>query len=1701
MSSLITVNPAIMSKLDLRETFHSEEDNLARMKGFFMPVAARDLTVGIHAGASSGRPRSFLITGRPAFGKSHLALYLMNFLGQPAGHPVMEHIIKESQDFPQERIKADLGQFVVAPVPPIDMNKPSFNGLIITALAGALSRAGIAFTPPQTTYANEYCSQLARHVGTKGKKGILFVMDDFEPLMLEIERKMDSSLCTSMIEFFAFIRSFRDLPIFFVGVGSMFPMKYITRGMEEEAKRKLRQVFDEVFWMDYQTEEWVDFATSTILQHPSMEALDVLSTNSEFDRIASFVHDAGLFKGRDRDYIQHHVLPLCFPFHPFTLITLPRLSQKVCHTEKNLFSFFRDTGAGSFSHFLDTFGVFQASGKLSLISMDFLFAYYEQAIKEAPHLRHVSDAVNKAGVLAGSNPLSRKVIRALGLMNMIRDDVIKPTKKNIIGSLNLDDRETQKFEGLILDMVSKNGFKFDRATSEVSLPVQKSSINLGDFVSRRLERINQELDPVEFLNRSFPIPPVPARQYNSNYCSDRQVSCRYVNIEELKNPDFAAFVNASLGVSVSGYSGDVAILYMLIEDDDELSQAREIVSSAQWEGVSLLVFALPLRPASLSKVIREMAALLEIREQEGVFADTDTDERELLEDRIKEVEGELREKLEFFRRPDRLYWYYRGSLISQIQEKPVEELADAMMEENFPFTPVVLNPAVSSFADSESFQGVRAEAVEILLSRMGTIILSSYPVRPAELLLHDVLVSTGILGMVREAGDFSEYMMNGPLEGETPLAAVWNTLYARILQSAEEGIRVIPLNDVLWDLLQPPYGVNPALLEILLAAIFQYCPWAVEIFSNFRQMQHTGEHSTLVKLERGYDALWRMVHDPEDVIIYFSEHFQGETPPVEYVEVKPSQETFEEGMAVRETHPGSIHPHGEGEEPVAWEAREDEPLPGAGTLPAEAGALPDSLAPYEEMEERETTPGVIQPLDEEETPAPVDGEGPALPQEALEEALEAEPLPGLEEEEEAPQGEILPLSEEEEAPEPLTVDGEEETPAPVDGEGPALPQEALEESLEAEPLPGRLEEEEESPQGEILPLDEEEEVPAPLTVDGEEESPAPVDQEGPASPQEALEESLEAEPLPGLDEEEESPQGEILPLSEEEEAPEPLTVDGEEETPAPVDQEGPAPREEEGEALEESLEAEPLPGLEEEEESPQAEILPLSEEEETPAPVDQEDPAPLEEEGEALEESLEAEPLPGLEEEGEPVYEEGYAPMAEASQEYAGEDETLSPYASSADGEAEYGTGSAAQYEYAREDQSQLETEPAYQDEAYADAGQEEEAAPLEYPREEEPQEAYAREESYAGYYPDEQAAEQEEAVELQAEPPYEEPAPCAQEPYSYDEPAREDSGYQDDGGVEAIPFDEPYSTVEMPIHDEGVAMEDLLEMMEMDEPVFLDDLPEPSLLPEFTPEEKDFVDSVIGLFTGNQPPASDIPLWEEGRDAILSWFESLPPMTRNARPQKEDDTSAFLALMKSGGTSLPPREFFSRALPSISGFQGERFPYETASQDLLTSLKNVHGFLGRYRQLKAAALLKAIKTVFTGKDGGDFQGIFNAWVEGVPADYPIQKFSSDARLLVQSSTGTTMEDFFLRTLPGQMGIGPIDSWETDRNMEYISRLSKAKLEVDVSFIITAFELPAAREPKMKVAREVFDKTLNGFQLSKNEKIQYVQAVLKELGT
>ena len=1260
MSSLINVNPNVLKKLNLNEVILDKEDNEKRIKGTFLNETARELTSLVYDGVMGGRQKSFLLTGRPGFGKSHVGLYLMNFLGNPIDNPVMEHVICDSERFPHSRMKQEIGNYLVVVVPPIDINTPLFNSAIIGSMDAAMMREGLDYPPPSTGSAPEYVQHVVEHIQRMGRyNGVLFVMDDFESVMIDIERKSGSETASSLVEFLNFISN-ASFPILFLAIGSMFPMKYITKGMEEEAKRRFTEIFNHLIWMDYSVEEWVEFVTTTLLHHPSMEALEVLTSNMEFEKLANFAYEAGLFQDRGVDYIQHKLLPTCFPLHPFTLVFLPRLSQKVCHTEKNLISFFRDTGAGSFRHFLDTFGIFQASGKLSMFTPDYLFSYYEKAIKGSPHMRNVAEAINKANILSNNNPLARRMIRLITLMQLVKDEIIRPTKKNIFNSLQFDDREVKRMETLIVDMIQKKGFKYDRNTSEIRLPIQKSSVNLQEFIERRIEKIQVEARPSEVLNQKYKLEDVFAKAYNDTYYTDRKLQCLYVGMDELRDPNFPHILTSSLGRGRGEYAGDVAILYLVTGNDEDLMEARNIAKSSDWENISRVVIAVPVRPANFFKVVWELEALDQIREKEPIFADPDSDEREMLEERASELKNELTEKLEFFRRSDRFYWYFRSNLIHQIQEKTIQELSDAMMEENFPFSPVIPNPAVSSFADSDEYVGIRKAAVEKIFGRPGSIIIPLQITEMYDGLLFDVLINTGIVVMANETSIFQEFVVSGPLEEETAVAAVWDTLYARILQSVEEGIRVIPINDVLWDLLQPPYGINPALIEIMLAVIFHACPWKVEIFKNFRQMRETGDHSSLLKMDMSYETVWNMVHDPEDIIVYFSEMTEED-------------------------------------------------------LQQEAEVAPAQVAPRMEPE--------------------------------------------------VPQGHYVP----------------EQTP------------------LESERTDGPGQ-----------------------TVGG--------------SPQENL----------------------------------------------------------------------------------------------------------------------------------------------------------------------------------------------SYQDQLSM---------------------------AVSKVYP------------TQAQSP--QPAP----------------GYP---GVDRIPSDEPYSTVEM----------NTVQPQAHPRPVQQSVAPPRQTQPPVPGEnyEKIYLDQVVELFAEHPPRPTQEVLWYEARSAIFSWFDTLPPITRHAEIQKGKEILGFLELVRGVGRDVPAHEFFTRYLPPAMGFNPVEFSFQKNGAAVVTIFKNIKSFLLRYQTLKDQTLWKAISTIFAGKKQ-QLAPAFAGWIEKVPQDLPVKRLSEDARLLLDIAPGGDMKKVFMEEVPKKMGIGPVDKWEIDRNMEYLSRLSKAKLEVEVSFVMYAFELPKDRSDKEGAARIAFRKTFEGFGFPREKQLEYLQEV------
>ena len=618
MSSLISVNLNLIKQPDLISTFNNEEDNIKRMDDFFFCEAAKDMVNDIAANLLKGKSRSYLIAGRPGIGKTTLLLYLANLLKSDIGDPVFKTLQEKSMDSLKE-IKEVLGKFlVVLPQPLSGTSEAKFDSNIITAINGAIAQKGYNFAPSAGGTLVDTIKETIEFLKEEtDDRGMAIIMGDIDPIISEIEKDDDSPLTNQVNQFLEFVKGYDDFPLTFISSGSFFPVHYATFGVEEDAIKKVSSSFDRFIWFDYSDDEWIQLVKGNILKQTSPDALVVLTTNPEFIRLAKFISEAGLYSDKGIKFIQNVLLPGTFPLHPYTLYFLPKLSQKISSKGKNLMAFFRDSSPGSFRYFLDTFGIFQASGKLSVYTSDYLFSYYESTIKGSTALRNIYNAVERAYMLSGNLPLARRVIRLVALMQIVDDPIIRPTKKNIMESLHMNPRDVNKFEPMLIEMIQKGGFSFDPETQEVLLPIEKTGINLRDYIDRQVEKLKDKFDASMVLNDRYQLRSEFSTEYNKKYATDRKAYRRYVNIKDLKDENFINNLLSSLGKGKGKYLGDVAVLYLVTDDDDELMEARNILSKEKRWSSPLFVAAVPIRPPGFLSLLLEKVALETLAEKEA----------------------------------------------------------------------------------------------------------------------------------------------------------------------------------------------------------------------------------------------------------------------------------------------------------------------------------------------------------------------------------------------------------------------------------------------------------------------------------------------------------------------------------------------------------------------------------------------------------------------------------------------------------------------------------------------------------------------------------------------------------------------------------------------------------------------------------------------------------------------------------------------------------------------------------------------------------------------------------------------------------------------------------------------------------------------------------------------------------------------------
>lgn len=873
MSSLISVNLNVIKQPDLISTFNTEEENSKRMSEFFVTGLTKDIIDDFQENLAAGKSRSYLIAGRPGVGKTTLLLFLANLLNTSGNEPLFD-IMKDRAGDSLADTKKQLGKFlVVFPQPITQPDEVRFNSNLITAINGAIAQKGYQFAPSTGDSLTDTLKETIDFLKSNTDiKGIAIMMGDMAPLISEMEKDEPSPATQQIFDFLDFLKIESDMPVAFVGTGSFLPNNYATFGVERDSMNKVGSHFDRLLWFEYNDDEWIGIIRGNILQQTSPDALVVLTTNPEFMSLATFINNVGLYSEKGEKYVLNNILPGTFPLHPFTLYFLPRLSQKISSEGKNLMAFFRDSSPGSFRYFLETFSIFQASGKLSVYTPDYLFSYYENTIKQSTSLRNIYNSVEKAYMLSGNLPLARRVIRLVALMQIIDDPTIRPTKKNIMESLHLIPRDSGKFEPMLIEMIQKGGFSFDPETQEVMLPVERTGINLREYINAQVEKIKDSFDPAELLNSRYTLKNEESIEYNTRFSTDRKAYRRYVNIKDLRDDDFASGLMKTLGRGCGKNLGSVGVLYMVTDDDDELMEARNILTQEDRWASPIFVVAVPIRPPGFLSLLMEKVALEDLAANVPPFTKPNTPERDLLESQLKEIDGQISDKMEYYLRPDRLYWYYQKNLIRQMQNKSINELADALMEENFTHFPIIPNPVISSFQDKKTYRVYRANAVEKILTSIDTIKIPMEITDPVNTIIRDVLVNFGILEKLCEKDDFIHYkVIHGMIDMASTVKDIWNYLYQSIITAEGEGKKVIQIDQIITPLLSPPYGLTPSLLEVLLASIFRICDHEVDIFKNYREMQKTGEQGALIRLHKGYEAIRAISTDPEDCIVYLTE--------------------------------------------------------------------------------------------------------------------------------------------------------------------------------------------------------------------------------------------------------------------------------------------------------------------------------------------------------------------------------------------------------------------------------------------------------------------------------------------------------------------------------------------------------------------------------------------------------------------------------------------------------------------------------------------------------------------------------------------------------------------------------------------------------------------------------------------------------------
>ncbi|HXE71522.1 MAG TPA: hypothetical protein VNO81_02585, partial [Candidatus Nitrosotenuis sp.] len=813
LSQLVAIRPEVAGRVDARKTFHDAGAG-QRLQARFFPLAPQveALRAAAEAAVKGG---CMLFAGSPGTGKSMLLFLLGKALSAPFPGDEFSHLldkIKEPRALRSLGAARKAGQQWLV-VYPTASEKEDFDQSVRQALNGALFNQGVTdFAPQAGARLREDFAETATHLKSHREfQGIAVLFDGMDDFIDELLEEPGSPVSEQVRDFCAFCAESR-FPIFFLGVVERELGLFTVE--QESQLLKLFPAIQPVTLLG-QPGEWEELVSSMVLEHVPGENWNELVNHADMKEVLSSLVRVGLYSGFSERWVKEVVLEGSYPLHPAALFALPRVALRLATASRTAFTFLSDPAPGGLVYFLNNFAVAQPNGRLSMYTADSLFTYFEKSLTDDPHNADFLQTLQKSMMLAGDIPQARRLLRLVLIFQMVSHERLRTRQDDLIWALHVGEREERIARRSLDLLVQKGALRHVEATQEYLLPLERPSITLDEALPRVKNRLRGELDVAALLLRRFPPPRVEARAFNLKHNTDRAVFGRYLRASELEDPQALLTQVRELAGRPRPYKGDLMVAYVLAENASDVERVRGACREGALSHPRLVV-ALTKEPRDFGNEALNILALERLKATEPPFSDPTSRERKELEERLAAAQKLLEERFRDMLRAENLEYYYQGRREDLPDEDSFHHYCNLRVAELLGEPPVLRERSLTCLADRGRSRAERQAALNYLLSCRGPLALRS-DAGAVGRILRAGLLESGIFESAGVVGVWENFQLahNPPNRG---LAKAYRHLVDQIA-GKDETHRWVPVAPLITGLLEPPFSLTPAMVELLLAVL------------------------------------------------------------------------------------------------------------------------------------------------------------------------------------------------------------------------------------------------------------------------------------------------------------------------------------------------------------------------------------------------------------------------------------------------------------------------------------------------------------------------------------------------------------------------------------------------------------------------------------------------------------------------------------------------------------------------------------------------------------------------------------------------------------------------------------------------------------------------------------------------------------------